>query len=208
VTVERPLVGCPACGRLHPGYDNPADRAKPHYCSIACYRTGRGLDDPVGGDGRRWCGRCRRYLTPAETDHSCDADGDAVGQPRQSPPSHRGPRPETPSCHDAVTMTCPVCDARFIPTGRQRYCSDACRSAAYRRRRRARTPSVAMAKAQPRRPITVYECDSCGERAVGEQRCDTCGTFMRKAGLGGCCPSCDDPITVAELVGAGVDTTR
>jgi hypothetical protein len=44
--------------------------------------------------------------------------------------------PVTPSCHDAVTMTmtCPICQRRFTPVGRQKFCSDACRAAAYRRR--------------------------------------------------------------------------
>jgi len=50
-------------------------------------------------------------------------------------------------------------------------------------------------------PITVYECDACGERAVGRQRCDGCSTFMRRVGLGGACPCCDEAITVAELLG-------
>ncbi len=30
---------------------------------------------------------------------------------------------ETPSCHDSVTMACPVCQGSFTPVGRQRYCS-------------------------------------------------------------------------------------
>ena len=36
------------------------------------------------------------------------------------------PQPETPSCHDSVTMTCPVCQRSFVPIGRQKFCSDAC----------------------------------------------------------------------------------
>ncbi|HEY6356967.1 MAG TPA: hypothetical protein VIX35_01905, partial [Vicinamibacterales bacterium] len=27
-------------------------------------------------------------------------------------------QPEPPSCHDAVTMTCPVCQRPFVPVGR------------------------------------------------------------------------------------------
>jgi len=111
---------------------------------------------------------------------------------------------DTPSCHDSVTMNCPVCQRPFAPVGRQRYCSDACRAAGYRRRRDAGPVPVTVPTAQPRRLITVYECDGCGARAVGEQRCDECRTFMRRVGIGGCCPSCEEPISVEEL---GLDVT-
>ena len=42
------------------------------------------------------------------------------------------PDPPAPSCHDTVTMTCPICQHPFTPVGRQKFCSDACRAAAYR----------------------------------------------------------------------------
>ena len=106
--------------------------------------------------------------------------------------------------HDGVTMTCPVCEQAFSPRGRQRFCSDACRAAAYRRRRGQHPASLVVAKERPRRPITVYECDACGARALGEQRCVDCGTFMRKVGIGGSCPCCDEPVAVTELVGEEV----
>jgi hypothetical protein len=114
------------------------------------------------------------------------------------------PEPQPPLCHDDVT-TCPVCQHNFTPVGRQKYCSDACRAAAYRRRKNAARPPLTIPKTQPRRPITVYECDSCGTRALGSQRCE-CGTFMRRVGIGGCCPNCDDPIAVIELTGEEVVT--
>jgi hypothetical protein len=110
------------------------------------------------------------------------------------------------SCHDGVTTTCPVCQAHFSPIGRRRFCSDACRALAYRRRRDARQPSVIVPGARPRKPITVYECANCGERALGLQRCEACGIFMRRVGIGGCCPSCDEPIALSELVGEEVAT--
>ena len=50
---------------------------------------------------------------------------------------------------------------------------------------------------------TVYECEDCGVRTVGSQRCEECLRFMRRVGMGGTCPSCDEPVTVAELMGAG-----
>ncbi len=119
------------------------------------------------------------------------------------------PQTETPSCHDIVTSICPVCQRTYVPAGRQRFCSDACRAAAYRRRRDARPgASVVVPKSRPRRPITVYECDTCGERALGIQRCDGCQTWMRKVGIGGSCPSCDSPVAVAELVGEEVTVTN
>ena len=119
---------------------------------------------------------------------------------------HIGPRPASPSCHDAVTMTCPLCQHPFRPVGRQKFCSDACRSAAYRRRRDTNRAATTVPNAQPRRPITVYECDSCGNRALGEQRCPDCSTFMRKIGLGGECPSCGEAIAVTELLAQEVTT--
>jgi hypothetical protein len=109
-------------------------------------------------------------------------------------------QPKPPSCHDAVTMICPVDQRPFTPIGRQKYCRDACRAAAYRRRRDASRAPVVVPKTQPRRPITVYECDSCGDRSLGEQRCETCSTFMRRVGVGGCCPACEEPIAVTELL--------
>jgi len=109
-----------------------------------------------------------------------------------------------PSCHDVVTMVCPVCRCSFMPVGRQRYCRDACRATAYRRRRDAGRAPVVVPRGELRRPITVYECGGCGARAVGEQRCEQCRTFMSRVGLGGCCPSCDEPVSVEELLGQEV----
>jgi hypothetical protein len=97
-------------------------------------------------------------------------------------------------------MTCPLCQRSFTPVGRQRYCSDACRAAAYRRRRHSQRPTITVPKVQPRRAITVYECDSCGYRALGEQRCPDCATFMRKIGMGGECPCCGEPVSILELL--------
>jgi hypothetical protein len=121
---------------------------------------------------------------------------------------HRIDPPESPSCHDNVTMTCPICQRSFTPVGRQKFCSDGCRAAAYRRRRDARPASLVVPKSQPRRPITVYECDTCGARSLGEQRCADCATFMRKIGIGGNCPCCYEPVAVAELVGQEVIASR
>ncbi len=109
----------------------------------------------------------------------------------------------TPSCHDAVTIRCPVCATPFVPAGKRLYCSNACNAAAYRRRKQA-TPPVDVPRARPRRPITIYECETCDTRALGEQRCTDCGTFMRRIGYGGHCPSCAEPVAVADLLGEEV----
>jgi len=108
--------------------------------------------------------------------------------------------PEIPLRHDAVTIPCPSCGRPFTPAGKRRYCTDACKAAAYRRRRQHVITPVVLPRARPPKPVTVYECDTCGTRAVGEQRCDDCGTFMRRIGTGGHCPHCDEPITITDLV--------
>jgi hypothetical protein len=46
----------------------------------------------------------------------------------------------------------------------------------------------------------VYECAGCGTRALGQQRCDTCGAFSTRVGLGGLCPHCDEPVAIDDLV--------
>jgi hypothetical protein len=102
-------------------------------------------------------------------------------------------------------MTCPICHRTFTVSGRRTYCSDACKAAAYRRRRDNNHPPVTIPDPRPRRPITVYQCDNCGARALGDQRCDECRTFMRRLGIGGCCPACDEPIAVQELLDQGGD---
>lgn len=107
----------------------------------------------------------------------------------------------TPSRNDAVTIPCPACASPFEPAGKRRYCSDACRVAAHRRRHRALDAREVVALAgEPRRAHTVYECQICDGRALGEQRCEDCNTFMRSLGLGGLSPCCGEPVTVDELL--------
>jgi hypothetical protein len=108
--------------------------------------------------------------------------------------------PDIPLRHDAVTIPCPRCGQPFVPTGKRRYCSHACKAAAYRRRHAAIATPIVLPPARPRKPVTVYECDTCGTQAVGHQRCDQCGTFMRRVGLGGHCPHCDEPVAVTDLL--------
>lgn len=50
------------------------------------------------------------------------------------------------------------------------------------------------------REHTVYECPDCGERLLGEQRCEDCGRFARRVGAGGHCPHCDELVAVTDLL--------
>lgn len=97
---------------------------------------------------------------------------------------------------DPATIACALCRRSFVPQGRQRYCSTTCRQSAWRRLHQAPVmPLVVVAKAS-----TVYECDTCGNRYLGTQRCEDCNTFARKVGPGGCCPYCDEPVALADII--------
>ena len=101
------------------------------------------------------------------------------------------------------TAACPACGQPFTPAGRRRWCSDACRQAAWRRRHPAAPPGSAAAVLPPARPArdhTIYECGDCGQRYLGQQRCQDCGTFCRRIGSGGPCPHCDEPVAVNDLI--------
>jgi hypothetical protein len=103
--------------------------------------------------------------------------------------------PSTPSRNDDVTILCPVCQVRrFVPIGRQRVCSPACRQAAFRRRHAATVDPVVVPPHRPRRDRTIYECPSCEMRYLGNQRCSECGVFCRRVGAGGLCPECGEPL--------------
>jgi len=96
---------------------------------------------------------------------------------------------------DHATITCALCGRSFVPKGRQRHCTTLCRQRAWRRVHAAPQPPAArMVKA-----TTVYECDGCGNRYLGVQRCEDCNTFARRVGPGGCCPHCQEPVALADL---------
>jgi len=102
--------------------------------------------------------------------------------------------------------SCPVCQAS-ISSARARYCSDACKQRAYRLRQPDRTPldldalPAALRARQVLVTRTVYACPACEARFLGDQRCPDCYVCCRRLGLGGPCPHCDDPVTLAELLG-------
>jgi hypothetical protein len=110
------------------------------------------------------------------------------------PPSRsvaRNDRPVTP---------CPLCGQPFTPVGRQQVCSAACRQARWRRSHPSPPPAI---PARTSRPTTVYECPACETRYLGTQRCPDCGVFCRRVGPGGCCPHCDEPVALADLLPYG-----
>jgi hypothetical protein len=108
--------------------------------------------------------------------------------------------PQIPSRDDTETTTCPICRHLFTPTGRQTYCTNACRKTAYRRRHQQPAATFTIPAARPRREHTIYECPTCGQRLIAEQRCPDCAIFARRVGLGGACPYCDEPVTINDLL--------
>ncbi len=74
----------------------------------------------------------------------------------------------------------------------------ACRKTAHRRRHPI-TAGMAVPAATNRRARTVFECPACESRQLGVQRCPECGIFGRSLGLGGCCPHCEEPVTLDDL---------
>lgn len=109
--------------------------------------------------------------------------------------------PESPWRDANVTPTCPACHGP-MPTGRARtWCSPGCRQAGYRARNRTTAPALPPLPAAGSRTVSgVYECPGCGDRLAGERRCPQCNLFARRIGEGGCCTSCGDIITIAELL--------
>ena len=130
--------------------------------------------------------------------------GDVGTMPEPTP---AGPPPDrSPSRDDPGTTPCPACRRPFTPIGRQAYCSTACRKTAFRRRHQPGGVAVTVPAARRRRDVTVYECPDCGERLIGEQRCESCNTFARRVGIGGQCPHCDAPVAVQDPIYPAVIT--
>lgn len=120
---------------------------------------------------------------------------------RRAPGTATGPllEPEAAATdsvrNGSVTPACGMCGFP-VPAGRaRRWCSDACRQAAFRVRRAAPVP------AQPARADTVYECPECEVRYLGLQRCDDCNCWCRRLGPGGPCPHCDEMVVLGDFLG-------
>jgi hypothetical protein len=107
-----------------------------------------------------------------------------------------------PSRNDnETTTTCPVCGTPFTPIRRQRYCTPACRQAAWRTRHHTPNPepAITLLPRTPRRAITVYHCPGCDTRTLGQQWCHDCHQPRTRLGLGALCPHCDEPITIQDI---------
>ena len=112
--------------------------------------------------------------------------------------------PEHPARDAYVTATsCPICATPLPGRADQRYCTQACRQAAYRARTQNPTPPPPAppppAPGRFRREHTVYECGACGQRLLGEQWCPECQRPARRIGPGAPCPHCDEPIAITDL---------
>jgi hypothetical protein len=105
--------------------------------------------------------------------------------------------PSPPSRNDGVTIACDLCGRAFGRSGRRRFCTDACRQAAWRERHPAPAPPL---PAKSPRVATVYQCAACETRYLGEQWCPDCQRPCRRIGPGGSCPHCDEPVAVADLL--------
>jgi hypothetical protein len=103
----------------------------------------------------------------------------------------------SPLRDESVTIGCARCGQSFVPSGRRRFCSAACRQAHWRQRHAAPLPSL---PARAPQPSTVYECPLCDARFLGEQRCPDCRVFCRRIGPGGSCPHCDEPVALTDLI--------
>ncbi len=107
-----------------------------------------------------------------------------------------------PSRNVSVTDSCRIRQGP-LPAGRPRTtCSDACRQALWRRRHQPNLTAPAPPAHAPGKASTVYECDTCTKRALGEQYCEDCHTFMRRLGYGGISPCWAEPVTCDELLNA------
>lgn len=112
----------------------------------------------------------------------------------------------SPSHNATVTaadpLTCLVCE-RSLPAGRpRRTCSDACRQALWRRRHQRAATNTGPIPGRVPSDKTVYQCPECDTRQLGVQRCEDCNLFMTRLGPGGHCPSCDEVLTIDELLDA------
>ena len=122
---------------------------------------------------------------------------------------------ETPHSDDSTTthpaanpdagpssLLCPVCWTPFTKVGRQRYCTQACRKTAWKRRNA--TPVEVTEPVVPqgirRRDITIYACPTCETRYHGEQWCHDCNQPCTRIGLGGSCPHCSEPVAISDLL--------
>jgi hypothetical protein len=155
--------------------------------------------------------QARELLLDLKGPPSSDAPTETDRSRPVAPPGHievtahsakEGNPANPPRRNDNETTTpCPTCASPFTPIRRQRYCSPACRQAAWRTRHQnpILTPVTAVRPHTPRRAITVYQCPECETRSLGQQWCHDCNRPCTRVDLGGLCPHCDEPLTIQDI---------
>lgn len=114
---------------------------------------------------------------------------------------------EGPDALSDVARRCPVCGLPIPTHGRTVYCSRACQQRAFRLRHAKdhaalqQTWTLELTRRAALLRQTVYECPQCEQRLLQDRRCPDCNLMCKKVGIGGCCPSCDEVLLVADLIG-------
>jgi hypothetical protein len=112
------------------------------------------------------------------------------------------PPPRNDIRNDIETITaCPTCATAFTPIRRQRYCTPACRQAAWRARHPdpVPAPNIVVPPRTSRRANTVYQCPDCDHRSLGQQWCHDCNRPRLRIDFGGLCPHRDEPIAITDI---------
>lgn len=112
------------------------------------------------------------------------------------------PRDDIETTSATAATPCPMCGAGFHRIRRQRFCSAACRQAAWRARHDLPPiPAATAAVTRPtRRDVTVYTCPECEQRYLGQQWCPDCNRPCTRVGVGGLCPECEHPVALDDLL--------
>jgi hypothetical protein len=114
----------------------------------------------------------------------------------------------TPRGDVSVTAPrCPACGQPLPPGRSRRFCSAACRQAAYRRRHQSAAPQAPLPPRRSRLEGSLYQCPECDTRYLAEQWCPDCSRPRRRLGAGAICPSCEEMITVEELTPDAITTS-
>ena len=100
-------------------------------------------------------------------------------------------------------MTCPICQTRFTPAGRQRYCSGACRKTALRRRHQDQPPAPVPRQPAPGATTPSTNAPTAGSGSPASSAAPTAQIFARRIGLGGPCPHCGEPVALTDLLEKG-----
>lgn len=132
---------------------------------------------------------------------SMDLNHHAPRQPEPPQPVRNASRNASGPRHGStpITRVCQFCGHEYEGTSRpSSYCDASCRQAAFRARRQR--PVVPQLPRRTHSLDVLYECVGCGERLLNEQRCESCCRFARRLGVAVACPTCDEPILLAELL--------